>query len=662
MAHPDDETIGAGALLLRSTDAHVIVVTEGVPAVRSAWPNDGASRTPASYGLERKAELLRAMRHAGIGDARVHLLGFADAAVTEHLAAVVTRLAGLFSTLRPEVVVTHAYEGGHPDHDAVALAVHLACREVGLAHPHEAALYHHADGTLVTHSFIPGSDCGLEWLLEPERAALKERMLGEFASQRRHARYFETRRERYRCAPAYDFTLPPHAGTLLYEAHRLTSGDDWRTTVQPLLPRLPAAAWAPDSNADGTTRGRPLVSVIVRTIGRPTLRDALASIAAQTYGPIEVVLVNAGVDDLPELADDRAGLSCVTVLAPGATRPAAANRGLAATSGHYVAFLDDDDWFHPTHLENVIARLEQDRQFRVAYAAVQAVTAAPNSHARLERVYAEPFDPTALLIANYIPLNAIVFARSLLGEGIRFDEELLLLEDWDFLIALSRQSPFAQLEAVGAAYRWPSASGVMDLTQTTDVRDRIFRKWQPHWRSEEAAQIAARAATLADELAVRSLQMTDLQAHVSFQDEQLRATAELASRQGQQLEQLRPHLEHQDAEIAELRPVVAAQERQLEELRPHLQRQDAELAQLRLQTSVREQRLADLNARLEAALRGLTTALARSAEVEARRLSAEQDAAASRTRLDDVLQSRSWRWTAPVRAALALLLGQREGR
>ena len=46
----------------------------------------------------------------------------------DRLEDLVDRCAGLIGALRPAVVITHAYEGGHPDHDTLALAVRLACR------------------------------------------------------------------------------------------------------------------------------------------------------------------------------------------------------------------------------------------------------------------------------------------------------------------------------------------------------------------------------------------------------------------------------------------------------------------------------------------------------------------------------------------------------
>jgi len=55
--------------------------------------------------------------------------------------------------------------------------------------------------------------------LSPAQAALKRRMLGCFATQRRTLAPFPADApERLRPAPRHDFTRPPHAGTLFYES------------------------------------------------------------------------------------------------------------------------------------------------------------------------------------------------------------------------------------------------------------------------------------------------------------------------------------------------------------------------------------------------------------------------------------------------------------
>jgi N-acetylglucosamine malate deacetylase 2 len=79
------------------------------------------------YAAARRQELLAALRLAGIEATRTVQLGMPDQEASFRLVELAAALAAKFSALRPEVVMTHAYEGGHPDHDATAFAVHTAC-------------------------------------------------------------------------------------------------------------------------------------------------------------------------------------------------------------------------------------------------------------------------------------------------------------------------------------------------------------------------------------------------------------------------------------------------------------------------------------------------------------------------------------------------------
>jgi LmbE family N-acetylglucosaminyl deacetylase len=118
-----------------------------------------------------------------------------------------------------DVVVTHAYEGGHPDHDAAAFAVQAAAQRTGVP-VLEMAGYHGATGSLSVGRFLPPpGEAAPETVLRltPEQQALKRRMLGCFVSQAQVLAAFPTGEERLRPAPRYDFTTPPHSGRLLYE-------------------------------------------------------------------------------------------------------------------------------------------------------------------------------------------------------------------------------------------------------------------------------------------------------------------------------------------------------------------------------------------------------------------------------------------------------------
>jgi LmbE family N-acetylglucosaminyl deacetylase len=126
-AHPDDEVIGVGGRLPRLGRAVTIVhTTDGAPRDgRDARASGCAGR--ADYAAERGRELDAAMSLAGIETDQLYGLGLADQAASFHLVEMSRRVAWLIGQLRPELVVTHPYEGGHPDHDATAFTVHAAC-------------------------------------------------------------------------------------------------------------------------------------------------------------------------------------------------------------------------------------------------------------------------------------------------------------------------------------------------------------------------------------------------------------------------------------------------------------------------------------------------------------------------------------------------------
>ena len=102
----------------------------------------------------------------------------------------------------------------------------------------------------------------------------------------------------------------------------------------------------------------PMVSVIIPTFNRAALvREAVASVKAQTYRDYEILVVDdASTDDTREaLAAGRE----VRVLRQADRRGVAAarNRGIAAARGEWLAFLDSDDLWLPEKLARQMAYL-----------------------------------------------------------------------------------------------------------------------------------------------------------------------------------------------------------------------------------------------------------------------------------------------------------------
>jgi LmbE family N-acetylglucosaminyl deacetylase len=224
--HPDDEIIGLGGRLHRFSRVAIVHVTDGAPSNMGDALAAGIP-TRVDYARAREAEWSAAMHAGGI-----HPAGHVDLNVTDQTAGLqlpylVTTLLDLLQSTRPEVVLTHPYEGGHPDHDATALAVHAAlsllARKGGLL-PHlvEFTSYHLAEGRMAVGTFLPAEGCPpCTAQLSAEEIRRKEAMYACFATQAHVLKDFSTQAESYRAAPAYDFTMPPHPGRLYYE------GFDW---------------------------------------------------------------------------------------------------------------------------------------------------------------------------------------------------------------------------------------------------------------------------------------------------------------------------------------------------------------------------------------------------------------------------------------------------
>lgn len=244
-AHPDDETISAAALLLRTPGAAVVHVTDGAPRDRALWtvPVKGGRR---DYAALRRAEVRRAMELAGVAPDRLHSLGAVDQEAALELVPLSLALARLLAALRPKRVVTHPYEGGHPDHDAAAFVTRAALdllRRSGARPPplFEMTSYHSGpDGTLRSCDYLdPGAAPVHTRVLRPVERQAKGVMLAAFETQRPVIAWFPRELERLRRAPPCDFSRPPHDGPLWYERMGFPmTGARWRALARQAATRL----------------------------------------------------------------------------------------------------------------------------------------------------------------------------------------------------------------------------------------------------------------------------------------------------------------------------------------------------------------------------------------------------------------------------------------
>jgi glycosyltransferase involved in cell wall biosynthesis len=217
------------------------------------------------------------------------------------------------------------------------------------------------------------------------------------------------------------------------------------------------------------------VSVIVRTVGRETLPRTIECIDRQTWRPIEAVVVRAREVALPAI---EASIPVRVVGGGKLDRPRAANAGLEAAQGEWLLFLDEDDLIEADHIGTLVAAARA-AQSRVAYSQTRLVD--PNG--ATSRIFGGPFHRELLQRSNYLSIHAVVFHRSFVDEGVRFDEAFATFEDWDFWLQLAQRGDFTFVPRPGAIYhaeRGGSGAGAganLDREALLAQRDRLMRKW-----------------------------------------------------------------------------------------------------------------------------------------------------------------------------------------
>jgi LmbE family N-acetylglucosaminyl deacetylase len=437
--HFDDEVLGCGGLIAQlaadGAAVRVLFLTDG------GGGGEGVSDRGA-YRERRRDEAAAAL--AVLGAAGWDVLDLPDGALAHHLEGAEQGIRRAVLSQRPEIVLCPSPLEVTADHRAAFAALHRLLAplrdESGEADDDvfgrlRVLLYE------VNHPGHPDLLVDVT-AQEPVLAAA----MASYASQEERHPYWNAGLglRRFR-------TLSLGPEVKLAEAYRRLRVDDFTTRSPAQLVRhlggLPEIAVLEEG---------PRISVIVRTRDRPALlAEALASLAEGAYRRAEVVLVNDG--GAPPAVPDGFPLPVVRVdLAANRGRAGAAEAGIAAASGDYIAFLDDDDLAAPEHLAT-LAGLVGAAGVRVAYtdAAVAVYELAPEGWVCRERrlPYSRDFDPDVLLVDNYIPFNTLLIERGLLAEAGPLDPSLPFFEDWDLLIRLAARAPFHHLRRVTCEYR-----------------------------------------------------------------------------------------------------------------------------------------------------------------------------------------------------------------
>jgi LmbE family N-acetylglucosaminyl deacetylase len=221
VAHPDDEAVTCAALMQRMREPYVLFCTDGAPLDPYFWSRYGSRE---AYSLLRQKEARVALSHVGV--TRVEFLKtrsgehITDQQLFRRLPGAIDAALEVVSHVRPEALLTLAYEGGHPDHDSCNFIASIIARELSLPAWEMPVyrLFHKEERTFQT--FIPAPQPTLSLQPTADEIARKRQALQAYVSQGDFLVNFDSAHESFRPMAEYDYARPPHEGVLNYEAWR----------------------------------------------------------------------------------------------------------------------------------------------------------------------------------------------------------------------------------------------------------------------------------------------------------------------------------------------------------------------------------------------------------------------------------------------------------
>lgn len=197
---------------------------------------------------------------------------------------------------------------------------------------------------------------------------------------------------------------------------------------------------------------KPLVSVVIpATRADDWLREAVASVLADGYEPLEVIVVWDGPADAAPAEIPGARV----VVTGGRGTPAANNRGLAEARGEFIARLDSDDRSLPGRFAAQVRALEAAPDAALAVTNAYVIDADGRRTGDYPAVRQADL-PAALLPSNPLVHSTFMFRRS----AVRYDERCVRMQDYELALRTASESSIAVVEEPLVEYRvHPSQSG-----------------------------------------------------------------------------------------------------------------------------------------------------------------------------------------------------------
>jgi glycosyltransferase involved in cell wall biosynthesis len=191
----------------------------------------------------------------------------------------------------------------------------------------------------------------------------------------------------------------------------------------------------------------PLVSVIIPTFNRGWIvKEAIESVLAQDFTDFELIVVDDGSTD--NTADILRGFGSHirVVRQSNAGVSAARNRGIQASVGHWIAFLDSDDLWLPKKLSLQVDFFDSHADAMICQTEEQWIRngVRVNPKVRHHKFSGLIFERSLELCL--VSPSAVMIRKDLFNEVGLFDESLPACEDYDLWLRVSCRFPVYLIE------------------------------------------------------------------------------------------------------------------------------------------------------------------------------------------------------------------------
>jgi LmbE family N-acetylglucosaminyl deacetylase len=219
VAHPDDEAVTCAALMQRMREPHVLFCTDGGPLDSYFWNRYGSRE---AYSRLRQKEARLALSHVGVTNVEFlktrsgeHII---DQQLFQRLPEAIDAASEAVSRIRPQALLTLAYEGTHPDHDSCSFITSVIAREKSLPAWEMPVYKLFRKENRKFQTFMPTPQPAISLQPTSDEIARKREALEAYASQGDFLVRFASVEESFRALPEYEYAQPPHEGVLNYEA------------------------------------------------------------------------------------------------------------------------------------------------------------------------------------------------------------------------------------------------------------------------------------------------------------------------------------------------------------------------------------------------------------------------------------------------------------